>query len=107
MVRGGGRIGRGGWWGWGIGLRGLGDVNQELKVLLKEHKGIVLLYNFKNNRNYDKKGECGEQGGGRFDQNHLKLEKKTKTKKKKVETIAFGAGFEPTTLRLQIQHLIR
>ena len=27
--------------GWGIGVGGLGDVNQELKLLLKEHKGIV------------------------------------------------------------------
>ena len=27
--------------GWGIGVGGFGDVNQELKVLLKEHKGIV------------------------------------------------------------------
>ena len=25
----------------GIGVGGFGDVNQELKVLLKEHKGIV------------------------------------------------------------------
>ena len=28
-------------WGGGIGVGGLGDVNQELKILLKEHKGIV------------------------------------------------------------------
>ena len=27
--------------GSGIGVGGLGDVNQALKVLLKEHKGIV------------------------------------------------------------------
>ena len=46
-VRSGGFVGVG--WGLGIGWKaglgdgvgGLGDVNQELKVLLKEHKGIV------------------------------------------------------------------
>ena len=27
--------------GWGIGVGGLGDMNQELKVVLKENKGIV------------------------------------------------------------------
>ena len=32
--------------GWGIGLGGLGDANQELKVLLKS---INVLYNIKNN----------------------------------------------------------
>ena len=37
--------GRDGWVGWlvglGIGIGGLGDVNQELNIFLKEHKGIV------------------------------------------------------------------
>ena len=42
-------------------------------------------------------------------QNHLKMEKKTKKKrrKKREKKIVFGAGFEPTTLRLQILHLTR
>ena len=46
----------------------------------------------------------GAGGGGGLDltQNHLKLEKKTKKSEKK---IVLGAGFEPTTLRLQILHL--
>ena len=39
---GGGRgMGVGGGTGWNDRGRGLEDVNQELKVLLKEHKGIV------------------------------------------------------------------
>ena len=39
--------------------------------------------------------------------NHLKMEKKTKKEEKKREKNMFGAGFEPTTLRLQILHLTR
>ena len=39
--------------------------------------------------------------------NHLKMEKKTKKKKKREKKIVFGAGFEPTTLRLKILHLTR
>ena len=34
-------VGTGGWVGWRIGVGGMGDVNQELKVLLKEYKGFV------------------------------------------------------------------
>ena len=46
--------------------------------------------------------------GVRFDPNHLKMEKKTKKKKIKSEKeIVVGAGFELTTLRLQILQLYR
>ena len=39
-------------------------------------------------------------------QKHLKMEKKTKKEeKKRKKKIVLGAGFEPTTLRLQILHL--
>ena len=38
-------------------------------------------------------------------QTHLKMEKKTKKRIKKVKKIVVGAGFEPTTLRLQNLHL--
>ena len=45
-------------------------------------------------------------GGLDLTKNHLKMKKKTKKKMKKREKkIVFGAGFEPTTLRLQILHL--
>ena len=54
--------------GWGIGIGCLGDVNQELKVLLKGHEGIVQL----NDKN---KGVWGTRG--------LDLTQKTKNKKKK------------------------
>ena len=49
------------------------------------------------------------QGGGvDLTKNHLKMKKKTKKEEKKREKkIVFGAGFEPTTLRLQILHLTR
>ena len=42
---------------------------------------IKVSYNIKNNKN-NKKGDVRVQGA-RFDQNHLKLEKKTKKKKNK------------------------
>ena len=42
--------------GWRDGGRGLGDVNQELEVLLKEN---MVLYNIKNN---EKKSWVGEWG---------------------------------------------
>ena len=45
---------------------------------------------------------------GRLDltKNHLKMKKKTKKEeKKRKKNFEFGAGFEPTTLRLQILHL--
>ena len=45
--------------------------------------------------------------GVRFDQNHLKMEKKTKKKIKSEKKIVVGAGFELTTLRLQILQLSR
>ena len=69
-MRGRERLVRGRWWGLedgvglGIGVGGFENVNQELKVLLKEHKGIM--YNFKNNKN-NKTSKCGAQRGGRFD----------------------------------------
>ena len=45
-------------------------------------------------------------GGLDLTQNHLKLEKKTKKEEKKVKKkIVVGAGFELTTLKLQILHL--
>ena len=54
-----------------------------------------------------KKGECRCRGLD-LTQNHLKMEKKTKKEEKKKEKkFVFGAGFEPTTLRLQILHLTR
>ena len=53
-----------------------------------------------------KRGECRCRGLD-LTQNHLKMEKKTKEKNKKRKKIVFGAGFEPTTLRLQILHLTR
>ena len=54
-----------------------------------------------------KRGECRCMGLD-LTQNHLKMEKKTKKEEKKREKkIVFGAGFEPTTLRLQILHLTR
>ena len=38
--------------------------------------------------------------------NHLKMKKKTKIEgKKREKKFVFEAGFEPTTLRLQILHL--
>ena len=40
-------------------------------------------------------------------QNHFKKEKKTKKEKEEKKKNVFGAGFEPTTLRLQILHLTR
>ena len=40
--------------------------------------------------------------GVRFDPNHLKMEKKTKKKIKSEKEIVVGAGFELTTLRLQM-----
>ena len=57
--------------GWGIGVGCLGDVNQELKVLLKEHEGIVQLNN-------KKKGVWGA-GGLDLTQKTKKEEKTTKT----------------------------
>ena len=42
-------------------------------------------------------------GGLYLTQNHLKLEKKTNKKSEKKNVL--GAGFEPTTLPLQILHL--
>ena len=51
-----------------------------------------------------KRGECRCRGLD-LTQNHLKMEKKRKKKKKREKKIVFGAGFEPTTLRLQILHL--
>ena len=53
-----------------------------------------------------KRGECWCKGLD-LTQNHLKMEKKTKKEEKKRKKIVFGAGFEPTTLRLQILHLTR
>ena len=54
-----------------------------------------------------KRGECRCRGLD-LTQNHLKMEKKTKMKKKsEKKKIVVGAGFEPTTLRLQILHLTR
>ena len=45
-------------------------------------------------------------GGARFDPKPSQVgEKDKKKKKKKREKNVFGAGFEPTTLRLQILHL--
>ena len=53
-----------------------------------------------------KRGECRCRGLD-LTQNHLKMEKKTKKEEKKSEKkIVAGAGFELTTLRLQILHLI-
>ena len=45
--------------------------------------------------------------GVRFDPNHLKMEKKTKKVIKSEKKIVVGAGFELTTLRLQILQLSR
>ena len=46
--------------------------------------------------------------GVRFDQKPSQDGEKDKKKKKKREKkIVFGAGFEPTTLRLEILHLTR
>ena len=45
-------------------------------------------------------------GGLDLTKNHLKMKKKTKKEeKKRKKKFVFGAGFEPTTLRLQILHL--
>ena len=45
--------------------------------------------------------------GVRFDSKPSKDGKKDKKEEKKRKKIVFGAGFEPTTLRLQILHLTR
>ena len=46
--------------------------------------------------------------GVRFDQKPSQDgEKDKKRRKKEKKKIVFGAGFEPTTLRLQILHLTR
>ena len=47
-----------------------------------------------------------KKGGVRFDSKPSKDgEKDKKRRKKEKKKIVFGAGFEPTTLRLQILHL--
>ena len=52
-----------------------------------------------------KRGSVGA-GGLDLTKNHLKMKKKTKKEeKKRKKKFVFGAGFEPTTLRLQILHL--
>ena len=46
------------------------------------------------------------QGGSRFDSKPSQDgEKEKKKEKKEKNKIVFGAGFEPTTFRLQILHL--
>ena len=77
----------------------IGDVNQEYMVLLNVDKGIE---NIKNNSN-NNKGAVWVQGA-RFDSKPSQVVEKDNKKKKKT-IIVLGAGFEPTSLRLQILHL--
>ena len=87
-----------GWWGLvggQVGVRvgrGFDDVNQELKVLLKEHKGILQLIT------YSKKYENGGPQPSRVIENERKLKEIWKY-------CVPLSGFEPRTLRLEVLHL--
>ena len=66
---------------------------------------IKLLYNIKNNKNNKKEGGVWVQGA-RFDPKPSQVgEKDENGEKRKREKNVFGAGIEPTTLRLQILYL--
>ena len=69
--------------------RGSTNVNQELKVLLKEHKGILQLITVKKYEN----------GGP-----HRVIENERKLKKRGKNCVPLS-GFEPRSLRVEVLHL--
>ena len=82
-----------GWWGsswvrsgWGS-VGGSTNVNQELKVLLKEHKGILQLITVK------------YENGGPQPSRVIENERKLKERGKNCVPLS---GFEPRTLRLEV-----